>query len=439
MFSYYFSLGVRSLRRNPVLTGLMVLTLAIGVAASMSTLTILHVMSGNPIPHKSARLLVPVLDTDPVRNYTPGSKPGDAKMTYKDAGNLLADGYARRRTALYDVMGAVEPARPDLPVVQVKGIAVGGDFFAMFELPFREGGAWPAQADKSGGRVIVLSRKLSEKLFGGEKAAGKRLRVFGQEFEVVGVVDTWNPVPRYTNIMNATGGTFAGEDEVYIPFRTAIDLQIVPFGGTSCQHHGPGSGFQGRLDSECTWIQFWYETAAAGDAQALSEHLVAYVADQKKLGRFERPDNVRLYDVMAWLDYLEIIKSDNKVTVWLAFGFLMLCLVNTMGLLLAKFTARSSEVGVRRALGATRKAIFQQFLIETGVIGLAGGALGLLLSLAALWAIGLQSQEMAVVASMDWAMLALAVLLAVCASIVAGLLPTWRACQVTPALQLKSQ
>jgi putative ABC transport system permease protein len=94
---------------------------------------------------------------------------------------------------------------------------------------------------------------------------------------------------------------------------------------------------------------------------------------------------------------------------------------------------------VRRALGATRKAIFQQFLIETGVIGLAGGALGLLLSLAALWAIGLQSQEMAVVASMDWAMLALAVLLAIGASIVAGLLPTWRACQVTPALQLKSQ
>jgi putative ABC transport system permease protein len=55
MFRYYFSSGVRSLRRNPALTALMVLTLAIGVAASVATLTILHVMSGNPIPHKSDR------------------------------------------------------------------------------------------------------------------------------------------------------------------------------------------------------------------------------------------------------------------------------------------------------------------------------------------------------------------------------------------------
>ncbi len=59
MFRYYFMLGLRSLRRNPALTALMVLTLAIGVAASMSTLTILHVMSGDPIPHKSDRLFVP--------------------------------------------------------------------------------------------------------------------------------------------------------------------------------------------------------------------------------------------------------------------------------------------------------------------------------------------------------------------------------------------
>ena len=48
MLSYYFSLGLRSLKRNPVLTALMVLTLALGVAASVSTLTILHVMSADP-------------------------------------------------------------------------------------------------------------------------------------------------------------------------------------------------------------------------------------------------------------------------------------------------------------------------------------------------------------------------------------------------------
>jgi putative ABC transport system permease protein len=62
-------LALRSLRRNPALTALMVLTLAIGVAASVSTLTILHVMSGDPIPHKSERLFVPLFDVGPLEGY----------------------------------------------------------------------------------------------------------------------------------------------------------------------------------------------------------------------------------------------------------------------------------------------------------------------------------------------------------------------------------
>jgi putative ABC transport system permease protein len=94
---------------------------------------------------------------------------------------------------------------------------------------------------------------------------------------------------------------------------------------------------------------------------------------------------------------------------------------------------------VRRALGASRSEIFRQFLTEAAVIGLVGGGIGLLLSFGGLWLISLQSEEMALVAKMDWAMLATTLCLSLGASILAGLLPTWRACQVTPALQLKTQ
>ena len=66
-------------------------------------------------------------------------------------------------------------------------------------------------------------------------------------------------------------------------------------------------------------------------------------------------------------------------------------------------------------------------------------ALGLLLSFGGLWLISLQSDEMAVVAHMDWIMLTTTLALSVVASLLAGMLPTWRACQVTPALQLKTQ
>src|SRR3546814_20311619 len=75
MFRYYLQLGFRSLRRNPVLTVLMVITLSVGVAASMSTYTVLPMMSGDPIPHKSDRLFVPQLDTGSMTGYTEGEEP----------------------------------------------------------------------------------------------------------------------------------------------------------------------------------------------------------------------------------------------------------------------------------------------------------------------------------------------------------------------------
>src|SRR5471030_2892420 len=66
-------------------------------------------------------------------------------------------------------------------------------------------------------------------------------------------------------------------------------------------------------------------------------------------------------DGMARL--LEGGRQRQSPQAWLAFGFLLLCLVNTVGLLLAKFSVRAAEVGIRRALGASRKEIFRQFLI----------------------------------------------------------------------------
>src|SRR3954471_16899605 len=112
MFRYYLLLGLRSMRRNPMLTALMVLTLAVGVAASISTLTILHVMSGDPIPGKSSRLLVPLLDPAPAKTYVPGKKsPYFNQSTYRDSVNYLGSGQGVRRTVLYDIGGNIEPEK----------------------------------------------------------------------------------------------------------------------------------------------------------------------------------------------------------------------------------------------------------------------------------------------------------------------------------------
>jgi putative ABC transport system permease protein len=115
------------------------------------------------------------------------------------------------------------------------------------------------------------------------------------------------------------------------------------------------------------------------------------------------------------------------------------CLVNTVGLLLAKFLRRTGEIGVRRALGASRREVFAQLLVEAGIVGVAGGVLGLLLALAGLWLVRRQPTDYAALAHLDLGMLATTFLLAIGASLLAGLLPAWRACQIAPALQLKAQ
>jgi len=439
MLSYYFMLGVRSLRRNPALTALMVLTLAIGVAASVATLTILHVMSSNPIPQKSERLFVPLIDNGPLEGYNPADSSHDFdQMSYIDASNLLKGGFGERRTALYGIGPEIEPARKDLPVISAQGVAPTRDFFAMFDVPFLYGQAWSEADDKAGADVVVLSRAMSEKLFGGGvNPVGQRIRMMGFDFQVIGVLQDWLPLPKFYRLIGGPGA-FGQQEDVMIPFSSAIRHETQHNGGMSCSSRRD-PGWQGLLNSECTWLAFYIETKSGADRAELQSYLQNYTDDQRKLGRLKRNAPNLVFDVMEWLEFNKVVGKDSRLSAWLAFGFLLLCLVNTIGLLLAKFSVRAAEVGIRRALGASRNEIFQQFLTETAVVGLVGGVLGLVLAFCALALIAMQSKELAVVAHMDIEMLALTFVLSLLAAIFAGLFPTWRACQVTPAIQLKSQ
>jgi putative ABC transport system permease protein len=438
MFNYYLKLGLRNLRRNPILTTLMVITLAVGVAASVSTLTILHVMSQDPIPHKSSLLLVPVIDSASMNGYVPGERTEDQMMTYTDTMNLFAQKIGADRTALYSIRSAVESPDPKLGLIDIKGIATTSSYFSMFEVPFKYGAAWNADDERKMAKVAVLSERTSEKFFGTENPLGKTINLHRDVFQVVGVLAKWNPLPRYTNLVRGND-QFIGEDEIYVPLQTATSLNFSAHGSVWCSYESPKPGLQGLMDSDCTWLQFWIEANSAAQVRQIKDQLDAYTLEQHKLGRLPRQAKNELLNVNEWMEYLHVVGNDHKVSSWLSFGFLALCLVNTIGLLLAKFSTRASEVGVRRALGASKFDIFTQFIVETMVLGFAGGILGLLLSFAGLWLISQQTKQLAVVAHMDMPMLAMTFILSVSASVLAGLFPTWRACQVTPAIQLKTQ
>ena len=442
MLGYYLRLGFLGLRRSPVLTGLVIVTLAVGVAASMATLTILHAMSGDPIPHKSDRLFVALLDIRPDDGADPEPEP-PTQLGYRDVVALHEAGQAERQSAVYMISPVIDPGRPGSPPWFGWGLGVHADFFAMLEVPFVRGGPWTAEDDRRAAPVIVLRESVAERVFGSEDPVGRTVRVGTRDHVVTGVVaEDWMPLPRFYRLI-AGPGPFAGNEELLMPFATAIEAEYDQQGETRCyaSNNGPSTveSFEALKQAECVWLQLWVELESPADAAEYRDFMAGYVAEQRQLGRFPRPDNQRLYSVMEWLEVREVVPKDSRLQTWLAFGFLLVCLVNTVALLLAKLTARSGEIGVRRALGASRREVFQQYLVETGVLGLAGGAVGLLLTHGCLWLLARQSDELETLAHMDWAMLATTFALALGASLLAGILPTWRASRVQPALQLKSQ
>lgn len=433
MFGYYLDLALRSLKRNKVLTALMVLAIALGIGASMTTLTVLHVLSGNPIPGKSARLYHVQIDPRDNYGYRPGMEPMD-QVSWVDGMNLLHAKRADRQALMTGGSVAIQPADAMLdPFFEAARYTTAG-FFTMFGVPFQYGRPWSEQDDQASARVVVLSHVLNDKLFGGKDSVGRMLDLGGHDFRVIGVLGDWRPNPHFYDL---NVKSYNEDEGIYIPLTTSQDAGFDHNGDTDCWGNG-ASGKDMTRSSNCVWLQFWAQLDTPARAAAYRQFLIHYSEEQKTLGRFQRPPNVRLRDVMQWLDYNQVVPPNVRMQTWLAFGFLLVCLINTVGLMLAKFMRRQGELSVRRAMGASHRALFTQLLVESGMVGLAGGIGGMLLALLGLWIVRHRPAEYASLAHLDPAMLLATFLLAIGASLLAGLLPAWRACYIEPASVLKS-
>jgi putative ABC transport system permease protein len=436
MFSYYIDLAWHSVKRSPVLTSLMVLAIGLGIGASMTMITVLHVMTDDPMPGRSSQLFAPHLNPLPLKYKQRVDSPDPAdNFTWPDAMALLKARRAERQAVMAGGSLLVRPAHAEIRPFTADGRFATADFFAMFGVPFEHGHGWSAADDAARAHVVVLSDTLDRKLFGDESGVGQTVRMSDNDFRVIGVTTDWQPRPMF----HADPGAqhYSDADQFFLPLSAAVDLKLSTNGNQS--GWGKNDDSSSPTGATMTWLQFWVQLDGPTQVQAYRQFLVDYSAQQKALGRYERPPTeAKLYSLMGWLSHENLVPNDVRLQLWLALGFLFVCMVNIVALLLAKFLRRSGEISVRRALGARRRDIFLQLGIESALIGIAGGTLGLVIAQIGLWSVRHRPDDYAQLAQMDMPMLLGTLALAVVASVLAGLLPAWRACRVPPALQLKT-
>jgi putative ABC transport system permease protein len=437
VFGYYLDLALRSLQRNPVLTGLMITAIGFGIGTSMTSLSVSRAMSGDPIPEKSKQLFRVQIDSwGPDKRGERNEDGLDENLSYIDAMALNNLHAAQRQTRIYSTHLNARPTDPKLKPLGIVVPAVDSDFFPMFNAPFKFGGPWAPSDDQEGNPVVVISRKLNDQFFGGVNSTGKTFTLDGDSYRVVGVLNDWPLVPRFYNLHIRPYGQI---DEIFIPFSRAIKAQAPATSGMSCQETTNAS-FEGRLRSECLWIQLWVELPSAADVVQYRTALNNYSADQQRNGRFHWPPHTQIRNVMQWLQYRHTAPNELGLLVLASFGFLFVCLMNAMGLMLARIIGRTQDLSVRRALGASRSAIICQCLVETSVIGVLGAILGFLLTLLGVLAMrAALADDFASLTYLNAKAIGIEVSLAIIATIGAGLYPTWRAAHVEPALQLKAE
>jgi putative ABC transport system permease protein len=411
----------------------MILLIALGVAGTVSTFSLLRAVSSNPFAAKAHRLFTPQIDNHGPE-YVKMYGEIDPVLTLRDVEALRAHDSARLQTAIYKISLSLVPTDPTIDALEANGYAVTLDYFQMLDVPFRFGSAWSKAADQEGSNEVVIGNELNQKVFRGANSVGQEIRLDGHTYRISGVLAPWNPLPRFYAASDKNAFDRRAP-QLLLPFRQALNLRIPSAGGS----YGESSFPTWDMRSEISFLSYWVELPDSAAAAQYRNYLHAYADEQRVAGRFRWPANVVLRDEEDWLNYQHVVPPETRISFVVALGLLVVCAVNTVGLLLARFMRRSGDIGVRRALGGSRSAILFQYLTEAAVIGLAGGLLGAVLTVCFVSSLGLVFPvEVARLAHATLATLLQAPIIALCMVLLAAAYPILRACRIEPGWQIKS-
>ena len=383
-------LGVRGLRRSPGLVAVCALSLGLGIGLN----AVLYVSASTIYRHQPTM-------ADPDRMV--GVEPGNAnQFSYPDYRDLLrssifADALGFRTTGLN--MGSRDG------VMHASVLAVTANFFDVLGVKAQVGRTFSATeaAAEREPRMVVITHAFWRSRFGSDPAAiGESLILSGQSFAIVGVLpESYRAVTGWV------------EPQMYVP----LSRLVLP---TIDERGSPSLSVMARLA----------ETATAAQAQLAVTSLGASLArayPERNEG-MERPASV--FPAEA-LQFRGMPGQFFLVTslLWASVGLvLVIACVNVTGLLMARAAHRRREIAIRMAVGAGRGRVVQAMLVESFLLVLAGGAVGLLLVFAlgqVPWpgAIGFIQDRMAV----DSRLVPYALALVVVTTLFCGVIPALRA------------
>ena len=437
MFAYHVRLAWLSFLKTPVLSFLIVSAIGLGIGVCISILTVYALMINDPIPAHSSNIFTYKLNNQ--RELIDGrtASPASPLVGYRDAVNIMESEIPANHSVHYPTTAVYYPEVDGQSPLRAELRLASSGFFAVHKLPFIFGNAWTPAEEESRLYQTVLTKELNEQVFDGKNSIGEELKIGSNLYKVVGVLDSFKPMPFYFEV---DGGAFSELEGAIIPFSLTPELGLRKRGGSVWCNEDPAEDtWLSFLEAECNWIHHWVEIQDQNNVNEFHQFLNNYSLEQRNYGRFMGPYEHEIHNVMSWLEDREVVNKDYEILLSISFLFLVVCLLNCIGLLLAKFLGKSNEMSLRRAVGASRKMIFRQHLVEISLIGFLGGILGLVISLAGLMGIRMiySNYESLTHLNLDLVLLALA--LAIASTMLAGIIPAWRVCRLPVSQFLKSQ
>ncbi len=356
--------AIRKLTKCPGFTCLAVLTLALGIGLNSAVFSVVNAILFRPLPVTAPDELVNIYTEEDAGFIT------HAPMSFPDFEDFARETRSLEGLAAYTSSGLVLEHGEKSEVIMSE--TVSGNYFDLLGVPAVTGRTFTAEEDADGNAqfVAVISHSAWQRRFGGDPGiVGRDLRLNGYPFTVVGVAD-----PSFTGMMRG----FA--PEVWIPIRTSSTIHAGSFSNSGA----PTEGLD-RLDDRGR--RWHFVVARLADGATVEQASAEITTLGMRLSQ-EFPDSndersfalLPTAEVRFFPGFDGIVFAGSMVVLGIVTLVLLIACANLANMLLARAVTRRKEIATRLALGASRGAVVRQLLVESLVLALVGGGVGLLLA-----------------------------------------------------------